>query len=226
VLCIAGNFSRLKAISLLKKYFETIPRGNPVPLFSEEKHRPPEETVKTLENFTTPTPAFYLGYRIAPPNSSDFFVLTLIEHILLRGRSSRLYSRLLLKDRTARQLSGGIEQRKGLATFKIFCRANTNTMMERSQKALFSEIGRIKSDLVPEEELQKAKNMFKIEYLNQYARLVDRAIFLAERMLSKGTIDDINLQLDKYMSITPASVIGIANRYFAKDFILLNIKTK
>jgi len=226
VLSIAGDFSRSKAISLIQKYFETIPRGDPVPLFTAESHRPPEETVRTLENFTTPTPAFYLGYRIVSPNSSDFYALTIIEYIFLRGRSSRLYNRLLQKDRTARQISGGIEQRKNLAAFKIFCRANTNAMMERSQKTLFSEIGRLKSDLVLEEELQKAKNMFKVEYVNQYARLVDRAIFLAERYLSKDAMEDILLELNKYMAVTPASVIGIANRYLTKDIILLNIKTK
>ncbi|MBN1221634.1 MAG: insulinase family protein [Candidatus Aminicenantes bacterium] len=226
VLCITGNFSRRKAKSLVKKYFETIPKGEPIPPFPAENHSTHGEIVRTLENYTAPTPGFYLGYRIASSTSIDFFALTIIEYILLKGRSSRLYNRLFQRDRTARHISGGIESRKNLATLKIFVRNNTNTMMDRSQKAIFSEIGKLKTELISDEELLKAKNMFKIDYVNQYVRLVDRAIFLADRALTKNTTDGIAEELGEYLAVTPSIIIGIANRYLTKESILLNIRTK
>jgi len=226
ILSITGNFSRRKAVSLVRKFFESIPPGNPIPPFPEESHGKTKEIVRNLENYTAPTPALYLGYKIASPDSIDFYALNLIEYLLIRGRSSRLYSKLVLKDRTALQISGGIERRKNLATMKIFIRSNTNTMMERCQKALFSEIGRLKSDLVDTEELKKAKNMFKIDYVNQYFKLADRAVFLAERFLWNMKAEDISNELGKYLSIAPSTVIGIANRYLNEERVMLKIKTK
>ena len=68
--------------------------------------------------------------------------------------------------------------------------------------------------------------MFKIDYINQYTKLVDRALFLADTILSNASFDDTTTELGRYLAITPATVIGIANRYFQKGSILLNIKLK
>jgi len=226
VLCITGNFQKSKVLNLVKKYFSTIPRGSSIPKLTLTDHKDSEDMVKTFENYTAQSPAFHLGYRISSPDSTDFYALTIIEYILLRGRSSRLYEKLMLKDFTARQLSGGIETRKNLATFKLFVRSNTETMMERSQKTVFSELNDLRSDLIDEDELERAKSMFKRDYINRYAKLVDRAIFLVEMYLAKGSLDGIAAEMQRYLAVTPSAVIGIANRYLYKGRILLNIKIK
>jgi zinc protease len=226
VLCITGNIQKRKSTALVRKYFSSIPRGPDIPALSLEDHKPSEETMITFENYTAPSPAFHLGYRIASANSNDFYALTLIEYILLRGSSSRLYKKLMREDFSARQLTGGIETRKNLSTFKIFVRSNTNTMLERSQKTVFDEFNDLRSHLIEDEELNKAKNMFKMDYINRYTTLVDRAIFLATAVLSNSRFDGTTAEMKRYLAVTPSTVIGIANRYFQKGQILLNIKLK
>ncbi|MFC2164870.1 M16 family metallopeptidase [Acidobacteriota bacterium] len=226
VLCITGNFEKRKTTALIRKYFSSIPRGPNIPALSLENHINSEEMIKTFENYTTQSPAFHLGYRIASRNSSDFYALTLIEYILLRGSSSRLYKKLVREEFLARQLNGGIETRKNLSTFKFFVRSNTNTMLERSQKAVFSELNDLRSHLIDEDELNKAKNMLKMDYINRYTKLVDRATSLAETVLFNGSFDGTNAELRRYLAVTPSAVIGIANRYFQKGRVLLNIKLK
>lgn len=226
VLCITGNFQRRKTAALVRKYFSSIPRGPDIPALPLANHKDSEETVKTFENYTAQSAAFHLGYRIPSINSNDFPTLTIIEYILLRGSSSRLYNRLMLKDFSARQLNGGIETRKNLSAFKFFVRSNTNTMLERSQKAVFSEISDLRSHLIDEDELNKAKNMLKMDYINRYTKLADRAIFLAESILSHSPFDGTNAELKRYLAVTPSAVIGIANRYFQRGKIQLNVKLK
>jgi len=226
VLCITGNFQRRKATALVNKYFSSIPKGEAIPAITLEGHKNGEDTEKTIKNYTAKSPAFHLGYRISSPDSNDFYTLTIIEYILLRGKSSRLYKKLMLKDFTARQLNGGIETKKNLATFKIFVRSNTQTMMERSQKTVFSEFDDLRSNLIDEDELNRAKNMFKRNYVNRYTRLVDRALFLTEAFLSNRSSVDTATELQRYLAVTPSAVIGIANRYFHKGRVLLNIKLK
>jgi predicted Zn-dependent peptidase len=222
VLSIAGNIDSRKAEETIRKYFETIQKGKDIPLPPSQKLSEKEAT-KIAPEAATPLPGFHLGYRIASPYSEDFYSLKIIEYILMGGKTSRLYKRLIHRTRIARSLSGGIEKRKELATFKIFVVSSNRLMVERSKRIIFSEINKLKSTLIPENELRKAKNIFKMDYLDQYATSADKAIFLAETFLSKKSLDDLAGELDNYLSVNHYNLIRIMRRYF-KNEIALDIK--
>jgi predicted Zn-dependent peptidase len=226
VLCITGNFEKRKAIQLVRKYFTTIRPGKPVPFFPAEEHLRSEEIVRNVENYLAPSPGFRLGYRISSPDSPDNYTLTIIEYILLHGKSSRLQKRMIYEDRFASHLSGGIELKKNLATFKFFVKNNTETLRGRSQKSIFDEIDKLKSAFISENELNKAKNMFKRDYLNQFTTLADKGIFLVKFHLSRKKNSNSLEELKKYLAVTPSDIIGIVNRYFTEERVVLNIKIK
>ncbi len=226
VLCITGNFAKRKAAELVRKYFSTIPPGKPVAFFPEEEHILSDEIVRNVENYVAPSPGFHLGYRIASPQSPDSYTLRLIEYILLHGHSSRLQKRMIYRDRLASSLSGGIELKKNLATFKIFVKNNTEALRARSQKSIFDEIDKLKSDFISESELIKAKNMFKRDYLNQFTTLADKGIALAKFYLPRNRNGSIQEVFHRHLAVTQSDIIGITNRYFTEDRVILNIKIK
>jgi len=137
-----------------------------------------------------------------------------------------LYKRVVQEERVASQLSGSIEQRKNLAAFKVFVRNPTETLRDRSQKEIFNEIDDLKSGFISDNELNKAKNIFKMNYLEKLSTLVDRGVYLAEFYLSQKNLDGFAQELDKYMAVSPSDIIGIMNRYFTEERVVLNIKTK
>jgi predicted Zn-dependent peptidase len=222
VLSIAGNIDSRKAEEAIRKYFETIQKGKDIPLPPSQKLSEKEAT-KVAPEAAAPLPGFHLGYRIASPYSEDFYSLKIIEYILMGGKTSRLYKRLIHRTRIARSLSGGIEKRKELATFKIFVTSSNRLMVERSRRIIFSEINKLKSSLIPENELRKAKNIFKMDYLDQYATSADKAIFRAETFLSKKSLDDLAGELDNYLSVNQYNLIRVMRRYFNNE-ILLDIR--
>lgn len=226
VLSICGNINKQKTQELVQKYFETIPIGEDPPRLAPASLSKQERIEKTIEGSLASSPGLHIGYRIAPPYSNDFYVLSVIEYILLRGNSSRLQKRLIHKERIANHLSGGIDKRKDLAAFKIFVTSNNDITLERSKKAIFSELNKLKTNIISNEELMKSKNLLKRDFINQYATSSGRAIFLAETYLSKGTLKDLPNELDKYLNVSPSDIIGIMNRYFTQDYILINIKIK
>jgi len=226
VLCITGNFERRKAIELVRKYFSTIRPGKPVPFFPEEDHMRSKEIVRNIENYLAPTPGFHIGYRISSIDSPDSYTLAIIDYILLHGKSSRLQKRMIYEDRVASHLSGGIELKKNLATFKIFVKNNTETLRDRSQKSIFNEINKLKSDFISEDELNKAKNLFRRDYLDQFTTLTDKGIFLAKFHLLQKKNTSFQEEFKKYLAVTPSDIIGITNRYFNEDRVILNIKIK
>jgi predicted Zn-dependent peptidase len=225
VLAIAGNIDKRKTEIEIRKYFETIPRGKDISL-PESKPLEKKAVVKTFEDSMVSSPGFYLGYAIASPLSDDFYPLTILEYILLRGKTSRLYKRLIERERIAFSLSGGIEKRKNLARFKIFIINNNWMMAEICQKALFSEFNKIRIDPISEEELLKSKNLFKMDYLRQFETSLSKALSLAEIFLEKRRVDDPWDELEKYLAVSPYIIMRAAKRYFTEDSIILNVKIK
>ncbi len=223
VLVIAGNIDKRKTEEDIRKYFHAIQKGKDIP-FPLSPPSDKEATI-TAKKFLAPLPGFHIGYRIASPYSQHFYPLKIIEYILLRGLTSRLYKKLIKRTRIARSLSGRIEKRKELATFKIFVSGNNEIMAERSKRVIFSEINKLKSSLVSEKELRKAKNIFKMDYLNQYATSADKTVFLAKAFLSKKSLDDLPDELGNYLSVDHYNIIRVMQIYFTNE-IVFEIKIK
>lgn len=226
ILSIAGNLNRIKTIEDIKKFFETIPAGKEIPSPPRPKSFNKKPASETLKGSLAPSPGFHLGYELASPLSDEFYTLVIIEYVLLRGQTSRLYKKLIKKEPLASYLSGGIEIRKDISRFKIFAINNNRIMVERSKKAIFSEINKLKSSFISEKELTKFKNMFKRDYLNRYASSKDKALSLAETLLSKKRLVNLSEELEKYRAVTPSDIIAIINRYFTKKSIILDIRRK
>lgn len=226
VLVISGNIDKSNTMKLVRRFFETIPKGEDIDSPPPAQPLNKKAIDQTYEDSLASLPAFYLGYQIASSHSKDYYPLKIIEYLLLRGETSRLNKRLIKKIRIAYDLSGGIEERRDVAAFKVFVVSTNETMLERSKKAVFSEIARLKTGLISEKEMRKSKNMFRLDYIKQYSTYVDRAIFLAESYLSQNSVENVSEELNKYLSVKPPEIAGAMNKYFAQENILLHVKAR
>jgi predicted Zn-dependent peptidase len=69
--------------------------------------------------------------------------------------------------------------------------------------------------------------MFKQDFLGRMSTSVERALFLTDFFLSLGDFREFGLELDKYLSVTPADIVGIVARYFSpENSIVLNVRGK
>lgn len=226
VLTISGDIEEEKIIQLVQKYFSTIPMG-PSPSPPDLEELPDiKNTETTIENSMASSPAFYMGYRLAPRFSDDYYSLTILEYALLRGQTSRMFQRLIEKDKTAISLSGGIETRKNQSVFKMFVRANNEITNERNQRAVLGEINKVKTTFLSEDELHRAKNMFKKDYLKRFSTNLDRALFLTEELLDRGSIAGWQEELERYLEVSHYDVSRVANKYFKENKVLVKIRTK
>jgi zinc protease len=226
VLSIAGHIDKNIVIELVEKYFSTIPMGDKPPPLALEEMPKIQSTNISIKNSFAPSPGFLLGYQIAPRYSEDYYPLVLTEYVLMKGLTSRMPTRLIEKDKTAIHLNGSIQRRMDQVAFRIFVRATNEIMNERNQRAVFSEINKLKSDFVSEKELQKTKNMFKMDFYKQYATVLDKAVFLAEILLDGKDIRLWLNELDRYLAVTRYDIARVVNKYFNEDRILLIIETK
>jgi predicted Zn-dependent peptidase len=226
-LVVVGKIEVDKTRELVEKYFETIDPGKKPPLFLPPRPLEKRQVVQAFEDARVPSSAFHLGYRIASPYSRDYYVLTVLDYLLFRGKSARLYRKLVKREGLALFVSGGIEKRKDVAVMKLFSMNNTETMVELCQKSLFSEINKLRMYEVSAEELTKAKNLFKRDFLSRLASPQERALVLAEMLFSPVGLEALPDQLPKYMRVGPGELRLAASRYLSPESsVILNVKLK
>jgi len=225
VLVVAGNFDKNNARAMAEKYFESIPRGKDVPAPPPPDLGEKNVPVRNVYSSLIPSQAFHIAYRLVPPDADDFPALTLIDYILLRGQSSRLRRRLVQKDyRLVSHLSGGIEKRSHSAVFKIFAVATNANMAAESQRAIYSEINKFKTSFITVGEIDKAKAVYKMDFINRFSTSLDKAVTLAEAFFSHPRFDEILMDLDKVLRVTPEEISRIIQRYFGpRNMVLLNV---
>jgi len=228
VICVAGSFDPLKAKEWIARYFETIPRGKDSGTSSEPFAPAKKQVVRTFEDATATAPAFCLGFSLGSPLSDDFSVLSLIDYILFRGRTSVLLRRLTnQRSSLMTPVRGVLEIRRDRVTYKIFVTANTVQNAEQYKDLIFAELAKLKTTLLNESEVGRFKALYKMDYLRVVASAEDRALYLAGSYLNRIPVETLPLELDRFLKITAIDVVGILNRYFrAENSVVLNIKPK
>jgi zinc protease len=227
VLCIAGSFTVPKARELVARYFEGIPRGANAPVPPPPGPPAPGGRERIMVDPLAPSPALHVGYRLDRLQEDDAYGLKIMDILLTRGKNSRLYKRLMKKDRIALYLNGGLEDRGGRFSFRVFAISPNAVMADLCRKAVAAEIGKLRTTLVSETELAKAKVLFKSDYLIRLATSLPRALFLSESVLSGARLEDIPGEFERYLRVTPVSIISLANRLFkAENAFSLDLRAK
>lgn len=227
VLVIVGNMNFIKTKEMIEKYFGSISPGKKPPVFLPPRPPEKEEVVQSFVEPLAPSPAFYLGYRVAPPFSRDYHALTILDYLLFKGNSARLQKKLIKKEAVALYLAGGVEKRKDVAVMKLFAMNNNETMVELTQKSIFSEFGKLRTLDVSSEELARAKNMYRRDYINRLTAPLDRALFLAEMAFSSQGLEGLPEQLSRFMRVSAYEIRNVVNRYLIpENSVLVNVKSR
>lgn len=214
VLCIVGNIDIARTRELVARYFDSIPPGIGIPFPPRPVFKKENDAVVRFAWIPAASAGFHMGFRFYPLQAGEVYSLRILEYLLLKGETSRLRNRLLRRDLTARYLSGGLEERLSVSALKVFC-LNTNAVMaERSQKALLSEIDKLRTNPISQDELTKAKRRFKIDYLNRLSTRLGRALFLVDAAFAGTGLDVLGGELDNYFRVSPPALTAFVNKYF------------
>jgi len=214
-LCIVGNIDTARTRELIARYFDSIPPGMDIPAPPLPDFRQDGEVVRNLSGIRASFSGFHLGFRFYPLQTGDAYSLKILEYLLLKGETSQLMDRLLNnRNRLAQHFSGTLEDRRGVLALKIFCLTNNADMVERSEKAILSEIDRLRTNRVSPDEMAKAKRMFKMDYLRSQSTNLGRALFLVDAAFSGKPMNTLGGELDKYMRVNPSILTGLVERHF------------
>ena len=182
VLVVAGNFDQAQFDKWVDQYF--------APLVTPKREIPrvdavePARSAKTYTVYepNTPLPAVSISYPGPAALSPDQPALSVLDAILSKGESSRLYQSLVYQQQVATEVFTFYEQTRDAGAYSLIAVLSEGKSAEDGEKALLAEIARVRDGAISEAELDEAKNELVSETLSGRETAFGRASELANAL--------------------------------------------
>jgi len=215
ILVVAGNITVEKVKELAEKWFADIPAGEKY--VRKLPQEPPQNEARKLEvKAEVPLDAFYKCWHIYPRNDKRYYIADLITEVLSGGGSSRLFQSLVKEKKMFSAVecyhSGSLDA----GTLVIEGKLVKGIKMEDAEKAVETELEKMRTEKVTTTELQKVKN--KVESLIAFEdmSLTNRANSLAFYELL-GDAEQMNHELEKYNVVTAEDILNESRIIFRPE---------
>ncbi|GAB6012239.1 M16 family metallopeptidase [Viscerimonas tarda] len=213
VLIVAGDFEPAQAKEWIDYYFKEIQPGAAI-----EKPEYKEKPILTQLNATyedpnIQIPAALVAYRTPSMKDRDAYVLDMISDILTGGKSARLYSKLVDKEKVALEVEALNFSQEDYGAYIVFGLPMSGKTSEDIVKGIDEEILKLQTELISQKEYEKLQNKIENNFVRQNSTLEGVASSLATYYMLYKDVNLINKEIDIYRSITREEIRDIANKY-------------
>jgi predicted Zn-dependent peptidase len=217
VIAVVGDINPEKTLKLVTKYFGRIPRGS-----SQKNSIPAEPPQREERKVIVPfdaNPSLIIGFHKPAPPSDDDYALDVLETILSKGRTSRLYAGLVSDKKIADSISvhNGMPAARFPTLFAIFARPRHPHTNAELRDAIFHELEAIRENPVSEQELAKAKNQMKMDYIRSLDSNAELASILSYYELLLGDYRYFSTYLSRINRISAQDIQKAAERYLVAE---------
>jgi len=213
---ITGDFSTDEILPKIKAAFEKIPRGpEPPKVRAEEPLQKGERRVVFKREAELP---FVMMFYHAPNlKSPDNFALDLLTVVLAGGRSSRLYHDLVYEKRAARSVDASYSSVSvDPGGFTVMAQLMPGKEPPEVEHEVDAMLDKIKSELISDRELQKAKNQIESSFIYAQDSIFGQAMKIG---YYEATGDW--RQMDRYIEgirrVTREDIRRVAKQYLDAD---------
>ena len=213
---VVGDFSTQEMLAKIISAFGKIPRGPaPSKVKIEEPTQRGEKRVTLKKEAELPFLSLY--YHVPNLKDSDSFALDLLSVILAGGRSSRLYRELVYNRRLARSVDADYE---GLSIDPTIFSITAQVMPEKDpvevERAIDALLDRVRSELVSDRELEKAKNQVEAGFVFGQDSIFGQVMRIGQYESSAQW-----QLLDSYLAgirkVTRDDILKVAKKYLDPD---------
>lgn len=214
---MAGDFSTAEMLPKIKAAFGNIPRAGSEPpkVRAEELPQQGERRVTLKKEAELP---FVLMYYHTPNlKSPDNYALDVLSVVLAGGRSSRLYHDLVYQKRLARSVDADYN---GLSidpsVFSVTAQVMPGKEPAEIEREIDSLLDQVKSELISDRELQKAKNQIESAFVFGQDSIFGQAMKIGyyEAVGDWRLMDNY---LDGIRKVTREDIQRVAKQYLDRD---------
>ncbi len=216
-LIVVGDIKAETLLPTIKQLFEPIPRGpEPKPLAAMEPDQKGER--RFLLKREAQVPFVMMGYRVPNYTSEDSYALDILESILSRGKSSRLYQSLVYDQKSA--LAVGAEyslMQTDPGLFYFYALVSPGQKVEAVEDALNKEIKRLQAEPPTDLELQRAKNQVEAARIFEQDSNFRHAMLMGQAETVGAGWRKVDQFLERIRSVTVKDVQRVARQYLIDD---------
>ena len=212
---VSGNFDPAQLDRWVDQYFGDIRNPDrPVPVF-ERPVETPRTAPRMVESYApnVPLPAVGVIYPGVAANHPDNAALDVLQAIMSRGESSRLYQSLVYRSQLASNASFGgnaMEEDGVIAVTAVVAQGKAVADVEA---ALDAELARVRTEPVTAAELAEAKTEIVASELRQRETSSGRAFILGQAIVSENNPRAADERLAAIQAVTAADVQRVARTY-------------
>ncbi len=211
---LVGNFDLGEAKALAERYFGRLERGKTEPsdVITMEMEQKAE---KRLRAECDCQPQVEVRYHTVPFRHKDSYALDVLAG-LMRGRSGRLYKKMILGDEIASRAGSGQRSMKWDGYYFFFGETKGESTPEQLAASWYGELERIREEPIPEDELQKVKNQIAA---SAFRRLESSMGLLVQLIFYDGLGDwtYLNNWAEKTLEVSAEDVQRVAGTYFKPE---------
>ncbi|HRK65811.1 MAG TPA: pitrilysin family protein, partial [Terricaulis sp.] len=211
VLVVSGNFNPTQLDAWVDQYFGPIATPNrPIPRVEavEPVRTAPREF--TVYQANVPLPAVMISYPQPESTSPDLPALMVLDAIMARGDSSRLYQSLVYQQQLAAQVFTNLEATQDPGAYSLFAILSEGKSAQEGVASLTAEVARFRNTLVSQEELDEAKNEIVTATIQGRETADGRASELADAVIRYGDAAYADRLLAAIQATTPADIQRVA----------------
>jgi len=227
-LVLVGDFEAAQALDLVKEHLGRVPRSAKDVPRDIPKEPPQEKERRVALEEPWPLPAVVVAYHITYDGDPDSYPLHVTSKVLSDGQSSRIYRKLVYEDQLALAAFGQANIIENPNLFYAVAIVQPGRSPAEAERALIAEFDRLKAEPITDEELERAKNQFRRDYILGRESNQQKATVLAHAdVLHNGDVTTADGEFDIFMSLTKDDVQRVARTYFtAENRTVLTIMPK
>ncbi|MDB5263592.1 MAG: insulinase family protein, partial [Adhaeribacter sp.] len=217
VLSISGDIDVEQTRQLVQKYFAPINRGTRS--INRPTEQEPQQTAEKREIVfdEVQLPAVVQAYHIPKQTSPDFYAISMLTTLLTGGESARLTKALVDQQQAAAYVGAIPMELEDPGLFLMFAVANLGKESDDLEKAVDTEIDRVKKEPLTDREFLKLRNQVESTLVRQYTTNLGIAEQLANFHLFYKDTNLINTELQNYLAVKKEDITRVANKYLTKE---------
>lgn len=210
ILVVAGDVDVREVERLSKKWFEPIPSG-PALIRSLPKESEQLESRSMETTADVPQNSIYKVYHMPGKLDNGYHTADLLSDVMGRGKSSRLYQRLIKETKLLSNFNTYITGSIDPGLLVIHGRLNDEASFEAVEAEISRAIENLQTSKVDQKELDKVKNQAKSSHLFSEVELLNRAFNLAFGTLL-GDTSRVNTEIDRIQAVTQEHLLESAQQ--------------
>lgn len=215
IIVVVGDVKAAEVANLVGKHYESISTIDFMPSSSPGEPRQVSARHKKME-LNILSESLLMGYHSPPPYHQDAPAIGLLEALLSYGKSSRLEN-TIVEAGLGTTVYTNHQSMKDPGLFIFSVQMQKGKKAKLAEKVILKELDHLRRNLVPTEELDRAKNLVRLYLFDSLEKNPSRARMLGESESLFGQFEDMLTFFEKMQKVEPEQIQKVVQRYFQDD---------